>query len=151
MEPGTILWINLGHSYGRWPAIVAEHQERPALSQGTNYKGLPAVTEGHSSLENRYSCLCRCFLQTFWTSLERIFMKIKKNLKQETNSLSSFLMMTTLSCYQWMRWTRLRNTLAKTRRNISGWLFVNCDILVTFSIKLIGLVSESTRRTRRDI
>lgn len=33
MEPGSILWINLGHSYGKWPAIVAEHQQRPVLNK----------------------------------------------------------------------------------------------------------------------
>jgi len=31
MEPGTIVWVSLGHSYGRWPAIVAEHQQRPGI------------------------------------------------------------------------------------------------------------------------
>ena len=37
MEPGTIVWVSLGHSYGRWPAIVAEHQQRPGIRKGTNY------------------------------------------------------------------------------------------------------------------
>ena len=36
METGTVVWISLGHSYGRWPAIVAERQQRPVIRKGTN-------------------------------------------------------------------------------------------------------------------
>ena len=40
MEPGSKVWMCLGHSYGRWPAIVSEHQRRPSINQGIHNQNL---------------------------------------------------------------------------------------------------------------
>ena len=37
MDPGSIVWVSLGHSYGRWPAMVSEHKQRPTFGKGAGY------------------------------------------------------------------------------------------------------------------